>query len=108
MPSLLQNVDSLYTIINNIYTALGMKPCSPSLETKSTKEQLNIIESIVVDMSKLCFEHFEKQAIQSTVKRTIIHEEITENEESESTASVETETASYKSQFVKSFGNRIF
>ena len=106
--SLLRNADTLCKIANKIYSALGVETCAPSVETKSTNARLDKIESVLVDISKQRIEHSERQSEKSTVKRTIIHEEITNTSEQESTTTMETETASYRSQFVKSFGNRIF
>ena len=106
--SLLRNADTLCKMANKIYSALGVEACAPSVDTKSTNARLDKIESVLVDISKQRIEHSERQSEKSTVKRTIIHEEITNTSEQESTTTVETETASYRSQFVKSFGNRIF
>ena len=106
--SLLRNADTLCKMANKIYSALGVEACATSVDTKSTNARLDKIESVLVDISKQRIEHSERQLEKSTVKRTIIHEEITNTSEQESTTTMETETASYRSQFLKSFGNRIF
>ena len=70
------------TNLANIYWA------APSVETKSTNARLDKIESVLVDISKQRIEHSERQSEKSTVKRTIIHEEITNTSEQESTTTV--------------------
>lgn len=105
---MLQVADKLVDTANRIYRTYGKADCSVIFSPEITNERFTALETAFMEFSKQKVERSDRQAKQSTVKRTIIHEEITENEESESTTSVETETASYKSQFVKSFGNRIF
>lgn len=106
--TMLQVADILADVTNKIYRACGKECSSVVFAPEITNERFTALETAFMEFSKQKVERSDRQAKQSTVKRTIIHEEITENEESESTASVETETSSYKSQFVKSFGNRIF
>lgn len=105
---MLQAADKLIETANDIYRAYGKANFSATFAPEITNERFTAMETAIMEISKQKIERSDRQAKQSTVKRTIIHEEITENEESESTTSVETETSSYKSQFVKSFGNRIF
>ena len=105
---MLEIADKLIDTGNQIYRACGKEYSSVVFAPEITNERFTALETAFMEFSKQKVERSDRQAKQSTVKRTIIHEEITENEESESTASVETETSSYKSQFVKSFGNRIF
>ena len=105
---MLQAADKLIETANDIYRAYGKASCSAAFAPEITNERFTAMETSIMEISKQKIEHSDRQAKQSTVKRTIIHEEITENEERESTTSVETESTSYKSQFVKSFGNRIF
>ena len=105
---MLQAADKLIETANDIYRAYGKASCSATFAPEITNERFTAMETAIMEISKQKIERSDRQAKQSTVKRTIIHEEITENEESESTTSVETETSSYKSQFLKSFGNRIF
>ena len=105
---MLQAADKLIETANDIYRAYGKASCSAAFAPEITNERFTAMETSIMEISKQKIEHSDRQAKQSTVKRTIIHEEITENEESESTTSVETETSSYKSQFLKSFGNHIF
>lgn len=106
--TMLQVADILADVTNKIYRACGKDCSSVVFAPEITNERFTALETAFMEFSKQKVERSDRQAKQSTVKRTIIHEEITENEESESTSSVETETSSYKSQFVKSFGNRIF
>ena len=105
---MLEIADKLIDTGNKIYKACGKDCSSVVFAPEITNERFTALETAFMEFSKQKVERSDRQAKQSTVKRTIIHEEITENEASESTASVETETSSYKSQFVKSFGNRIF
>lgn len=105
---MLEIADKLIDTGNKIYRACGKECSSVVFAPEITNERFTALETAFMEFSKQKVERSDRQAKQSTVKRTIIHEEITENEECESTASVETESTSYKSQFVKSFGNRIF
>ena len=105
---MLEVADMMLNAVNKIYKACGKTECSAAFAPEITNERFTALETAFMEFSKQKVERSDRQAKQSTVKRTIIHEEITENEESESTVSVETETSSYKSQFLKSFGNRIF
>ena len=106
--TMLQVADILADATNKIYKACGKTECSAAFAPEITNERFTAMETAIMEISKQKIEHSDRQAKQSTVMRTIIHEEITENVECESTTSVETESTSYKSQFVKSFGNRIF
>lgn len=105
---MLQIAEIVRDINNQIHRVCGKAECSAAFAPEITNERFTAMETAIMEISKQKIERSDRQAKQSTVKRTIIHEEITENEESESTTSVETESTSYKSQFVKSFGNRIF
>lgn len=105
---MLQIAEIVRDINNQIHRVCGKAECSAAFAPEITNERFTAMETAIMEISKQKVERSDRQAKQSTVKRTIIHEEITENEESESTTSVETESTSYKSQFVKSFGNRIF
>ena len=75
---LLQVAEILEKTINDIYTATGTVVKVPMVNKHETKEQLDRIESALIDISKQRIECSNTQKEQSTIKRTITIEKTIE------------------------------